>query len=247
MHYSNKQKTNKTPYILAFQFRHVLCYNKHIRTHVPILSKARSHLMSQDNTKKRPQDTLTNKNQIRRILYATDLTKSAPKVYQYVLYLAKQFNAEIICLHVIDKYSQDANMTLATYFPKEVQQEILLRERNKAREEMVYRNRQTFIRQQLGLEDGLCPEQLGLTIMDKVVFGNVEEQILKNSVNSDCDLVVMGAHEKPLFTFTTTLSKRVMKRSKVPVTVVPIPGERKEKATGFLPSFLPHFSAARCK
>lgn len=203
--------------------------------------------MNKNNTNQMPQDALTNKNQIKRILYATDLTKSAPKVYQYVLYLAKQFNAEVICLHVIDKYSQDANMTLATYFPKEIRQELLLQESNKSREEMEHRNQQSFIHQQLGLEDGLCPDQLGLKIVDKVVYGNVEEQILKHSVNSDCDLVVMGAHEKPLFTFTTTLSKRVMKRSKVPVTVVPIRGERKEQSTGFLSSFLPQFSAAQCK
>ena len=204
--------------------------------------------MGQNNTNQMPQGTLTNKNHIKRILYATDLTESAPKVYQYVLYLAKQFNAEIVCLHVIDKYSQNAAMTFAMYYlTKEVKQEILLRESNKSLEEMAHRNRQTFIRHQLGIEDGLYPEQLGLTIVDKVVYGNVEEQILKHSVNSNCDLIVMGAHEKPLFTFTTTLSKRVMKRSKVPVTVVPIPGERKEQSTGFLPSFLPQFSAARCK
>jgi len=202
---------------------------------VSILLNARSHPMSQIN------------NHIRRILYATDLTKAAPKVYQYVLYLAKQCNAEIVCLHVVDKYSQDANMTLSTYFPKEVQQEILARETKNAHDEMGRRNHQTFIRQQLGLEDGLCPEQLGLTISDKVVYGNVEEQILRHSVKSDCDLIVMGAHEKPLFTFTTTLSKRVMKRSKVPVTVVPLSGERKERSSSFLPSFLPQFSAARCK
>ena len=110
---------------------------------------------------------------------------------------------------------------------------------------MERRNRQTFIRQQLGMEDGLYPEQLGLTVENKVVFGNVEEQILKQSVNSDCDLIVMGAHEKPLFTFTTTLSKRVMKRSQIPVTVVPITGERKEREAGFLPSFFPRFSAVR--
>ena len=204
--------------------------------------------MSQNNTNQMVQETLTSKNQIKRILYATDLTKSAPKVYQYVLYLAKQFNAEIVCLHVIDTYSQNAAMAFAmSYLTKEVQQEIRLREHNKSLEEMAHRNRQTFIRQQLGLEDGLYPEQLGLTVVNKVVYGNVEEQILKHSVNLNCDLVVMGAHEKPLFTFTTTLSKRVMKRSKVPVTVVPIPGERKEHSTGFLSSFLPQFSAARCK
>ena len=48
------------------------------------------------------QDAFTGKNDIKRILYATDLTESAPRVYQYVLYLAQQFNAEIVCLHVID-------------------------------------------------------------------------------------------------------------------------------------------------
>ncbi len=204
--------------------------------------------MSHNNTNQMPQDTLTNKNHIKRILYATDLTKSAPKVYQYVLYLAKQFNAEIVCLHVIDTYSQNANMTFAmSYLTKEVQQEILLQESNKSLKEMAHRHSQSFIRQQLGLGDGLYPEQLGLTIVDKVVYGNAEEQILKHSVNSNCDLIVMGAHEKPLITFTTTLSKRVMKRSKVPVTVVPIPGERQEQSTGFLHSFLPQFSTARCK
>jgi len=204
--------------------------------------------MIKNNTNQMDQDTSTNKKHIKRILYATDLTESAPRVYQYVLYLAKQVNAEIVCLHVIDTYSKNAVMTFAmSYLTKEDKQEIINRERNKSLEEMAHRNRQTFIRQQLDIEDGFYPEQLGLKIVDKVVFGNVEEQILKHSVNLSCDLVVMGAHEKPLFTFTTTLSKRVMKRSKIPVTVVPIPGERKEQSTGFLPSFLPQFSAARCK
>ncbi|MBT8355673.1 MAG: universal stress protein [Desulfofustis sp.] len=202
--------------------------------------------MSKNNTKQMVQDTLTSKNHIKRILYATDLTESAPSAYQYVLYLAKQFNAEIVCLHVIDRYSQNAAMTFAmSYLTKEDKHEILLRERNKSLEEMVRRNSQTFISQQFGTEDGLYPEQLGLKIENKVVFGNVEEQILKHSVDSNCDLVVLGAHEKSFFTFTTTLSKRVTKRSKVPVTVVPIAGPQKEQSTGFLPSFLPQFSAAR--
>ena len=202
--------------------------------------------MSRNNPNQMPQDTLTFNNPIKRILYATDLTESAPKVYQYALYLAKQFDAEIVSLHVIDNYSHGAFMNFAmTYLTREVKQEILLRETNKALGEMAHRNRQTFIRQQLGLEDGLCPEQLGLKIEDRAVFGTVEEQILKHSADSNCDLIVMGAHQKSPRAFTTTLSNRVKKRSEVPVIVVPIPGESKEQSTGFLPSFLPQFSAAR--
>lgn len=200
------------------------------------------------NKNQAPKDTVTNKKHIKRILYATDLTKSAPKVYQYVLYLANQLNAEIVCLHVIDRYSQNAAMTFAMYYlTEEVKKEVHNRERKEALEEMVFRNRQTFIRQHLGIEDGMYPEELNLAISNKVEYGNVEEQILKHSVDSDCDLIVMGAHEKPLFTFTTSLSKRVMKRSKVPVTVVPVPRERKELSGGFLQSLLPQFSPARCK
>ena len=197
-------------------------------------------------TNQLPQDTSTNRKHINRILYATDLTESSPKVYQYVLYLAKQFDAEIVCLHVIDAYSKHSAMKLAMYYlTKEEKQAIANRERNKSLEEMAHRNRLSFIRRQFGTEDGLYPEKLGLNIVNKVAFGNVEEQILKHSADSDCDLVVMGAHEKPFFTFATTLSKRVMKRSTVPVTVVPIPGERKEQPAGILSSFLPQFSAAR--
>ena len=194
------------------------------------------------------QDASVTNSRVTRILYATDLTDSAPRVYQYVLYLAQQFNAEIVCLHVIDTYSRNAAMTLAMYYlTDEEKKEIITRQRTELLEEMARRNRQAFIRQQFGKENGLYPEQLGLKIEDKVVFGNVEEQILKQSVDSNCDLVVMGAHEKPFFTFTPSLSKRVMKRSQVPVTVVPIAGEREEKSGGILPSFAPQFSAARSK
>ena len=203
---------------------------------------------SKNTTNQMVQETLTSKNSIKRILYATDLTESAPRVYQYVLYLAQQFNAEIVCLHVIDRYSQSAAMNLAMYYlTNEEKREIANCEKNKSLKEMAHRNRQAFIGQQLGREDGLYPEQLGLKIENKVVFGNVEEQILKQSVDSNCDLVVMGAHEKPFFTFTTTLSKRVMNRSKIPVTVVPITGERKEQSTGLLPSFSPQLSTAQSK
>jgi nucleotide-binding universal stress UspA family protein len=204
--------------------------------------------MNQNSANQMMNNAVSSKNDIKRILYATDLTKSAPQVYQYALYLAKQCNAEIVCLHVIDTYSQKSAMAFAMcYLTSDVKQEILKREKNRHLEEMVHRNRKTFIRQQFSTEDGLYPEQLGLTVENKVVFGNVEEQILKHSIDSNCDLIVMGAHEKPFYTFTTTLSKRVTKRSRVPVTIVPLPGEREARATRLPAFFLPRLHAARCE
>ena len=179
--------------------------------------------MSKNNNNQIVQDTSTNRNHIKRILYATDLTESSPKVYQYVLYLAKQFDAEIVCLHVIDTYSKHSAMTLAMYYlTKEEKQAIVNRERNKSLEEMANRNRLTFIRQQLGTEDGLCPEQLDLNIVNKVVFGNVEEQILKHSADSDCDLIIMGTHgykgfERIIF---GSVADKVVKNACCPVMTI---------------------------
>ena len=50
------------------------------------------------------------------------------------------------------------------------------------------------------------------------------EQILRTSVKLGCDLIVMGAHEKGLsHTFLGGVAKSVLRRSRVPTLIVPMP------------------------
>ncbi|WP_458576080.1 universal stress protein [Aliamphritea spongicola] len=52
---------------------------------------------------------------VRKILYSTDLSKSSTAAFEHATYLAKQTGADIHILHVVEKLSSDAKITLQTY------------------------------------------------------------------------------------------------------------------------------------
>jgi nucleotide-binding universal stress UspA family protein len=52
------------------------------------------------------------------------------------------------------------------------------------------------------------------------------EEILKTVKRENCDLIVMGGHEKGLsHTFLGGVAKSVLRRSRVPTMIVPLPEE----------------------
>ncbi|SMC60221.1 Nucleotide-binding universal stress protein, UspA family [Desulfocicer vacuolatum DSM 3385] len=157
-------------------------------------------------------------NQIKKILYATDLSQAAPHFFQYALFLANQFNAHLTSLHVMEELSPEAKLAFSSYFGKDVRKELLLKREQGAMDEMKARVRRLC---EAPLEGGEPIDPQRLTI--KVTKGYPEEQILKISKEMDADLIVMGAHEKGFSqTFLGTVAKRVLRRSRIPVTVVPL-------------------------
>lgn len=176
------------------------------------------------NKKKDMQSMRENGSQknIKKILYATDLSSESPKVFQYVLSLAKQHNAEVTSLHVIDRYSPDEKLTLATYLSKEQRLSLKQSEASEVINEMSRRCDQSFIEERFGTKDVLSPKELGLPLTNKVVYGNIADQILQQSEKLQSDLIVLGQHDKSLISkLLKNLPKKVSKKAKVPVTVVP--------------------------
>ncbi len=58
----------------------------------------------------------------------------------------------------------------------------------------------------------------------EVCEGYPAEEILKKVAEIKVDLIVMGAHEKGLIhTFLGSVAKSVLRRSRVPIVVVPLP------------------------
>ena len=58
----------------------------------------------------------------------------------------------------------------------------------------------------------------------EVCEGYPEEQILKKAKEFDCDAIIMGANEKGVSnTFLGSVAKRVLRRSRTPVIIVPLP------------------------
>lgn len=158
------------------------------------------------------------KHKISKILYATGLGEMAPRGFRYALAVAKQTGAEVLSLHVVEKFSYEGKMTLAENFTKEERRELLRRTMRADMEEMLNRDNKL-------LSD---PELAGLREVkasNEVVHGVPEDRILQVATEIGADLIIVNAHQKGRINknMIGSVARRVLRRSQIPVTVFPIP------------------------
>lgn len=153
----------------------------------------------------------------KNIFYATDLSHSAPHAFGYAMMLVKQFDARMTVLHVVEGLHTMEKSTITSYLGKEAPEEISKSQEDEAMKEMAKRVEDFFFK------EGECPVDKN-QVTFKVEKGYPEEVILKHA--DQYDLVIMGTHEKGFtHTFLGTVTKRVLRRSRTPVFVVPLPLE----------------------
>lgn len=156
---------------------------------------------------------------IKKLLYSTDLSQNATYAFRYAALLAKKFDAAIVVLHVVEKMSPDAQLALMAYLDKK-DREKLLKERANHAGERIKSWLKLFCEKELE-ED---PDYMEKMISIDVCEGYPAEEILTKTDEFDCDAIVMGAHEKGLtHTFLGSVAKSVLRRSRKPVFIVPIP------------------------
>jgi len=156
---------------------------------------------------------------INKILYATDLSKNSAHAFRYAVYFAKKFDAEIVILHIIEGASPNAVKALRFYLKEEYLKEIL--------EDGITHTIER-IKNRLKI---FCDKELtdDLEFAEKITSievcrGFPEEEILKKADAFNCDAIIMGAHEKGIaHTFLGTVAKRVLRRSRKPVFIIPLP------------------------
>ena len=157
---------------------------------------------------------------ISKILYCTDLSQNAVYAFQYVAQLAKLTGAKIHILHVVEELSADAKITLLTYIMDDTKRNKALHDRTNQAEAHLKERLDTFFAKQ---------DEEYRKVRDQIVSVDAyeaypAEQILKSSVEHDCDLIVMGAHEKGLsHNFLGSVAKSVLRRSRIPTLIVPLP------------------------
>ncbi len=156
---------------------------------------------------------------IKKILYATDLSRSAAQALRYAMVLAKKFDAHVTILHVVEEMSEDAKLAFAAYFDREVREDIASRKVTGAIDRMKERVA-AFCEKELAEEFESCSSMVTV----KVCKGYPEEQILKRADEYEADVIVMGTHEKGFtHTFLGSVAKRVLSRSRKPVFIIPLP------------------------
>ena len=158
--------------------------------------------------------------EIKKILYATDMSENARFAFGYAASLANRYDATIVVLHVIEDVSSQMNAQVADLLGADKWQE-LQRARKKEVVEALVKKLEAFC-SETAASDHACP----FTVKDiKVRKGHPVEEIIAESIASDYDVIVMGTHGHGILAgaMMGSTAMRVVRRSHVPVMVIRLP------------------------
>ena len=170
--------------------------------------------------------------EVKKILYATDLSENARYAFAYAVSLADLYNAAITFIHVLPEVPDLLDKGVIGYISEERWEEIKSQNIDEAKEALIGKRRDHLV-----VKDALhefsenvkaSQEGEGFATDDIIVErGNPVEQILKQAEEKNCDLIVMGTHGQGTLAdvMMGSTARRVLRRSVKPVLVVRLPEE----------------------
>jgi nucleotide-binding universal stress UspA family protein len=167
--------------------------------------------------------------EIKKILYATDLSESAIHAFAYAVSLANLYNAGITILHVLYD-DPNKNAMIQNMLRKDQWEEIKKRHYEEARNQFIGKKREnvaikevihTFaenVRKEADNQDFMTDEIL-------IERGIAEDKILAVAEKMNCDIIVMGSHGHKgiVEAMLGSTARRVVRRSQKPVLVIKLP------------------------
>ena len=155
--------------------------------------------------------------QIKKILFATDLSKNSAYAFYYAVHMAKRDEAKIVILHAVEPLPH-----MLVSFEDFRQKVAKDRWEDTVKK---FRERIQDISVKVDARTGISSVDLISDILIRP--GNPGEEILKAADEEGCDVIVLGTHSKGFLkqTFLGSVSNSVLLRSQKPVFVVPLPSE----------------------
>ncbi len=167
--------------------------------------------------------------QIKRILYATDLSDNSAYVFRYAINSAKKHDAGIIILHVLEPLSETVKAITHSYLT-EGQEKKISEEKIAYLKDRIKKRLKIFCEKELK-NDPECADRVESI---ELCEGFPAEVILGKADEFNCDAIVMGTHGKGIIrnTFLGSTSKRVLRRTRKPVFIIPLPKEEADIGLG---------------
>lgn len=155
--------------------------------------------------------------EIKKILYATDLSENAGHAFGYALALARRFDAEITVLHVLEELSPTALLIVGDIIGEK--RWSALKDEKKSEVIETLRKRLEDFCRSFAAEVPECPRLVAQT---RVTTGHPVDRILDQAEKSAADVIVMGSRGQGMLAEVVigSTSRRVLRRGKVPVLVV---------------------------
>ena len=155
--------------------------------------------------------------QIKKILFATDLSKNSAYAFYYAVHMAKRDEAKIVILHAVEPLPR----MLVSFedFSHKVAKD---RWEDTVKK---FKARIQDISVNVDARMGISSVDLISNIL--IRLGHPVEEILKVVDEEGCDVIVLGTHSKGFLkqTFLGSVSSSVLLRTRKPVFVVPLPSE----------------------
>jgi nucleotide-binding universal stress UspA family protein len=162
--------------------------------------------------------------QVKRILYATDLTKNSSYAFYFAVDMARKHQAKIVVLHCIPS------------IPPEVYYEGGLADSNTTLKKVKEKEKQEDTAEIKMRLQGFCQKaesQIGSPCVDLVSDlivkeGYPVEEILNTADAERCDVIVLGTHGKGWLkqAFLGSVALSVLERTRKPVFIAPLPSEK---------------------
>ena len=156
--------------------------------------------------------------EIKKILYATDLSKNSSYAFLYATDMARRHNATIIILHAIEPIPPYAEVYTGM-------KEVMKRKQQEEIVEEIKKHLQDFCKK---AEVQMGPPCVELVSKILIPRGHPPEEILNAADEEGCDAIVLGTHGKGFIahTFLGSVSSSVLHRTQKPVFVIPLPSEK---------------------
>jgi nucleotide-binding universal stress UspA family protein len=157
---------------------------------------------------------------IKKILYTTDLSPNSEYVFRYAINSAIKHDAKIVVLYVIEALPPTGQSLLSAYLNTDLQKKLLTKNVEQANDQ-ISKNLRKFCQTELQDDPGAIDRVETIETCE----GYPAEVILKEADRLNCDAIVMGNHGKGVIsqTFLGSVSKRVLRRTRKPIFIVPLP------------------------
>ena len=161
--------------------------------------------------------------QIKKILYATDLTKNSSYAFYFAADLARKNNATIVVLHCIGAIPPSVYMEAGFGDAERILQKA--KEQEKQEDTLEIKKRLEDFCQKVESRIGQPCVSLVSDIIVKAAYP--VEEILNTADAQQCDIIVLGTHGKGLLrqAFLGSVARSVLERARKPVLIVPLPSE----------------------
>jgi nucleotide-binding universal stress UspA family protein len=160
--------------------------------------------------------------QIKKFLCAMDLSDNSAYVLRYAMNSAKKHDAGIIILYVLEPLSVTTHAMVLPYLTEGLVNKIS-EEKIAYAKDQIQQKLKTFCEKELKND----PESADTVESIELCEGFPAEMILRKADELNCDAIIMGTHGKGFIrnTFLGSTSKRVLRRTRKPIFIIPLPKE----------------------